>query len=102
MQGLMQRDSIGENEGMLFIFKKEEQRFFWMKNTSISLDILYINSSLEIVSIVKSATPFSEEFIPSTFPAKYVLEVNAGFTTKNNIDVGSTIRKRKIDVEISQ
>jgi uncharacterized protein len=87
MQGLMYRQSMQENEGMLFIFPNEEPRSFWMKNTYIPLDIIYINSQKEIVSIQKCTQPLSTYSIPSEKPAMYVLEVNAGFTDKNGIIV---------------
>jgi uncharacterized membrane protein (UPF0127 family) len=91
MQGLMYRQSLQENAGMLFIFTNEEPRSFWMKNTFISLDIIYINSKKEIVSIQKYTQPKSTYPIPSEKPAMYVLEVNAGFTDKNKINPGDKI-----------
>jgi uncharacterized protein len=91
MQGLMYRQSMQENEGMLFIFPNEEPRSFWMKNTYISLDIIYINSQKEIVSIQKYTQPKSTYSIPSERPAMFVLEVNAGFTDKNGINAGDKI-----------
>ena len=57
MRGLMDRLNLPENAGMLFIFAKDEPRSFWMKNTYISLDIIYINSNKEIVSIQKYTQP---------------------------------------------
>jgi uncharacterized protein len=91
MQGLMYRQSMQENEAMLFIFPNEEPRSFWMKNTYISLDIIYINSQKEIVSIQKYTQPKSTYSIPSEKPAMYVLEANAGFTDKNGINVRDKI-----------
>jgi uncharacterized membrane protein (UPF0127 family) len=91
MQGLMYRYSMAENNGMLFIFPKEEPRSFWMKNTYISLDIIYINSSKKIVSIQKYTQPQTTYSIPSEKPASYVLEVNAGFTDKYGIKPGDKI-----------
>lgn len=91
MRGLMYRQSLPENAGMLFIFNDEEPRSFWMKNTFIPLDIIYINSRKEIVSIQKYTQPKSTYAIPSEKPAMYVLEVNAGFTDKNGINPGDNI-----------
>jgi uncharacterized protein len=91
MRGLMDRQNLPDNAGMLFIFPNEELRSFWMKNTYISLDIIYINSQKEIVSIQKYTQPKSTYSIPSEKPAMYVLEVNAGFTDKNGIDPGDKI-----------
>jgi len=91
MRGLMDRLNLPENAGMLFIFPNEEPRSFWMKNTFISLDIIYINSKKEIVSIQKYTQPKSTYSIPSERPATYVLEVNAGFTDKYSIQPGDKI-----------
>lgn len=91
MRGLMDRFSMPENAGMLFIFERDEPRSFWMKNTYISLDIIYINSNKEIVSIQKYTQPRTVSSIPSEFPAQYVLEVNAGFSDKFGIKPGDKI-----------
>ncbi|MEA1972848.1 MAG: DUF192 domain-containing protein [Candidatus Cloacimonadota bacterium] len=90
-QGLMYRKSMRENSGMLFIFPDNQQRFFWMKNTYISLDIIYVDNDYKIVSITENTVPFSEDKIPSFKKAKYVVEVNAGFCKKNRITVGNKI-----------
>jgi hypothetical protein len=90
-QGLMYRQSMDENQGMLFIFDESSPRYFWMKNTYISLDIIYIDENFKIVSIQKTALPRSEESLPSEKPAKYVVEVNAGFTDKYKIKKGDKI-----------
>ena len=87
-KGLMYRRSMDENQGMLFIFESSAERYFWMKNTYIPLDIIYVNEKKEIVSIQKSAIPLSEESLPSFKDAMYVVEVNAGFTDKFKINSG--------------
>lgn len=91
MRGLMYRHYLPDSAGMLFIFPTEELRSFWMKDTFISLDIIYINSKKEIVSIQKYTQPKSTYSIPSEKPAIYVLEVNAGFTDKCGIIPGDKI-----------
>lgn len=91
-RGLMDRFNLPENAGMLFIFPDEQFRSFWMKNTYISLDIMYINADKEIVSIQKYTLPQNTSSIPSEKPAMYVLEVNAGFADKYNIKLGDRIR----------
>jgi uncharacterized protein len=93
--GLMYRDKMAENQGMLFVFDDETVRSFWMKNTILPLDMLFINAKNEIVTIHKSTTPYSEESYTSTKPAKYVVEVNAGFTDKYKIAVGDRITWRR-------
>lgn len=92
MQGLMYRESMPDSAGMLFIFPYEQPRSFWMKNTKISLDILYVDSNGKIVSIHKNTTPFSEKTLPSFQAARYVVEVNAGFTEKHDIAFGDYIK----------
>ena len=89
--GLMYRDTLAENQGMLFVFDNEEVRAFWMKNTILSLDMIFVNGHNEIVTIHKYTTPYSEEAYTSTGPAKYVLEVNAGYSDKRKISVGDRI-----------
>jgi uncharacterized protein len=91
MRGLMDRISMPEFAGMLFIFENDEPRSFWMKNTYISLDIIYINSDKEIVSIQKYTQPQTTFSVPSEKPAMYVLEVNAGFADKYGINTGDKI-----------
>ncbi len=91
MRGLMWRASLPSDAGMLFIFPEEEERAFWMKNTYIPLDIIYINKDKEIISIQMNTKPLSEDAIPSEKPAEYVLEVNAGFTLKNGIKAGDRV-----------
>ena len=91
MRGLMDRFELPDHAGMLFIFEREEMRSFWMKNTFISLDIIYINANKEIVSIQKNTQPQTTYSIPSERPARYVLEVNAGFTDKYEINPGDKI-----------
>lgn len=76
--GLMYRNSIKDSQGMLFIFPNEIERNFYMKNTRIPLDIIYVSSDKKIVSIQKNAKPFDETSLPSFKPAKYVLEINGG------------------------
>ena len=77
--GLMFRESMDTSQGMLFIFPKEEEQAFYMKNTIMPLDIIFINAQHQIVKIYKHTTPFSEKDLPSFRPVLYVVEVNAGF-----------------------
>lgn len=91
--GLMFREDLDEDSGMLFIFNDEYQYTFWMKNTLIPLDIIFINENSYIVDIIR-ADPCEEEPCKSYKPkksAKYVLEVNGNFTTENNIKAGDKL-----------
>jgi len=89
--GLMNRQSMEEMQGMLFIFPQERYQSFWMLNTLFSLDIIFINNNKEIVTIHKNTTPLSEQSYPSSAPAIYVVEVNAGFCDRHNIALGDKI-----------
>lgn len=89
--GLMFREEMAADRGMLFIFDGEGERYFWMKNTPLPLDIIYIGSSGTIVSIAADTVPYSEKSIPSGAPAQFVLELNAGTAAKLGISVGDTV-----------
>lgn len=85
--GLMYRKSMGDKEGMLFVYGNLKSRFFWMKNTYIPLDMIFVDNGMQIVGIVKNTTPLSEELIPVHEDSQYIVEVNAGFTDKYNIQI---------------
>lgn len=89
--GLMYRKSMKENRGMLFIQPTESLQYFYMKNTEIPLDIIYIDSGMKIVSFQKNAQPFNEDTLPSNVPARFVFEINAGLSDKLGLQVGDSI-----------
>jgi len=89
--GLMYREELKTNHGMLFIFPNSQLRSFYMKNTKIPLDIVYIDKDKSIVSFQKNAKPFNEASLPSKVPAKYVLEINGGMADKWLLEVGDKI-----------
>ena len=86
-KGLMFRDSLDEDKGMLFIFPDMNMRGFWMKNTLIPLSIAYANEMCEIINIEKMI-PHDHRNTMSKGPAKYAIEANAGWFDKNGIQVG--------------
>ncbi|WP_353722594.1 DUF192 domain-containing protein [Dyadobacter sp. 676] len=90
-KGLMFRSYLPDSVGMLFIFEQPDEHAFWMKNTSIPLDIIYVGPDKKIVSIAQNTQPYSEESIPPYGLVQYVVEVNAGFTKRNNIQSGDAI-----------
>ena len=90
-RGLMYRQALPDNGGMLFIHDYEEMQSFWMKNTYIPLDILFVNAQKEIVTIHVNTTPMKEWSYASTLPALYVVEVNAGFCARHGITEGDKI-----------
>ncbi len=89
--GLMFRQELGLGSGMLFVFKKEAVRGFWMQNTYIPLDLIFAARGGEIVHIHKSARPGSLDTISSVHPAQVVLEVNAGTADRLHIEVGDKL-----------
>ncbi|HBU77889.1 MAG TPA: hypothetical protein DEF18_07275 [Muricauda sp.] len=91
LTGLMYRKSMQQDRGMLFIQPEEAEQNFYMKNTEIPLDIIYINSGMKVVSFQKNAKPLDESSLPSRAPAKYVLEINAGLSDQLGLKVGDSI-----------
>ncbi|MEO9510613.1 MAG: DUF192 domain-containing protein [Flavobacteriaceae bacterium] len=89
--GLMYRESIKPNEGMLFIFQDVAMHSFYMKNTQIPLDIIYIDENLKIVSFQRDAQPFNETGLSSKVPVKYVFEINAGLSEKLGFEIGDIV-----------
>lgn len=89
--GLMYRDSMGQEQAMLFVFPEADYRAFYMKNTKFPLDIIYIDADKNIVSFQKNAQPNNEASLPSNVPAKYVLEVNGGLADQWELKVGDKI-----------
>ena len=92
--GLMFRDSLAENQGMLFIFDKVDRYGFWMKNMRFPLDIIWIDAEKRIVDIKKDMPACREENCETLMPAaeaKYVLEVQSGFTDRRGIKIGDRI-----------
>ena len=94
--GLMYRHSMEDHQSMFFIFDKDEPRGFYMKNTEFPLDIIFINSKNEIVSIQKNAKPFDQSTLQSGSPAKYVLEINAGLSDTWGLEAGDLIEWNRI------
>jgi len=76
---------------MIFLFPTESQHAFWMKNTPIPLDMIFINSAGEIVGIVDQAVPFSTDSRSVSAASKFVLEINGGLSKRHGIKVGDTV-----------
>ena len=89
--GLMHRTELPLSEGMLFIFDAPKEVTFWMKETLIPLDILFIDSQNVIFNIIKNTTPLSTTSLISGAPATKVLEINANLTEQWGIHIGDTI-----------
>ncbi len=91
-RGLMYRTSLGEHDGMLFVFGRDATQSFWMQNTPLPLDMIFVNSQMAIVDINRNATPYSERVYTSKDICRYVVEVNGGFCDKHGIREGDHIK----------
>lgn len=89
--GLMGVAEMPMDSGMLFLFDNEEERSFWMANTPLSLDIIFVNADREIVHIQRDTQPYSERNVLSGAPAMYVVETHAGYTLQHDIREGMEI-----------
>lgn len=94
-KGMMYRDKMKFDRGMFFVFPTETMQSFWMRNTLLSLDIIFVNSKNEIVTVHKNAIPFDEGQYRSTAPSKFVVEVNSGYTDSLKIKEGDKITWRR-------
>lgn len=91
-RGLMQRTTLPDRSGMLFLFNREEPQSFWMANTPLSLDLMFLSADTSIVTIARYTRPLSPESISSTAPARFVVEVPAGFADTWGIVEGDRAR----------
>lgn len=94
-RGLMQRASLPEESGMLFIFPRAEEQGFWMANTPLALDLFFAGADSQIVSIAKYTKPYSATTVRSEAPAQFVVETPAGFADSYGIVVGDRITWRR-------
>ena len=90
--GLMNRETLAGSAGMLFVYHQTRVLSFWMKDTYIPLDIIFFDETGRVVHVHPNATPLDLTSIPSQAPARYVLEINAGFAKRLGIDVGTELR----------
>jgi uncharacterized protein len=97
--GLQYRRDLAADRGMIFLFPTESEHAFWMKNTPIPLDMIFISSDGKIVGIVEQAVPFSldSRAVPAT--SRFVLEINGGLAKRNGIKIGDSIRFQGISPE---
>lgn len=89
-QGLMHRDALATDHGMLFVFPDDKVRNFWMKNTKIALSIAYVDGDGAIVHIA-DMTPYDERTTSSRLPARYAIEVVQGWFTAHGVQVGAHV-----------
>jgi uncharacterized protein len=89
--GLQYRRELAPDHGMIFLFPRESHHSFWMKNTPIPLDMIFISSDQKIVGIVEQAVPFSTDSRSVPAASRFVLEINGGLAGRHGIKVGNSI-----------
>jgi hypothetical protein len=94
--GLMGRPSVGDDQGMLFVFEERQPLSFWMENTIISLDMVFADADGTILTIHRNTIPYSRESYSSTAPGKFVLEVRGGWCDKFGVNVGDRLEWKRI------
>jgi len=97
--GLQYRRELAPERGMIFLFPAESDQTFWMKNTPIPLDMIFISRDLKVVGVVEQATPFSLDARSVGKPSQYVLEINGGVARRFGIEAGDTVRFDGISAE---
>ena len=90
--GLMYRKYLDADTGMLFVFPEASQHQFWMKNTGIPLDMVFVDGDRKIVGIVAQAKPYSEDRLSIDGSSSYVLEVNGGWCAGHGVKAGDVMR----------
>ena len=91
-RGLQYRKDLAHDGGMIFLFPAESTQSFWMKNTPIPLDMIFINRERRIVGIVEETLPFSLDSRSVGAPSQYVLEINGGLSKRYGIRAGDSVR----------
>ena len=100
--GLQYRRDLATDRGMIFLFPNESQQAFWMKNTPIPLDMIFINRDRKIVGIVEQATPFTLDSRSVNGASQYVLEINGGLSRKYGFMRGDSVRFEGINGNVSE
>jgi len=90
--GLQYRRELADGKGMIFLFPSESIQSFWMKNTPIPLDMIFISGDRKIVGIVEQTAPFSLDPRSVSAPSQYVLEINGGLSKRRGIGAGDAVR----------
>ena len=90
--GLQYRKELGDDRGMIFLFPAESPQTFWMKNTPIPLDMIFIDREHKIVGIVEQTVPFSLDARSVGAASQFVLEINGGLAKRQGIQIGDRVR----------
>lgn len=91
-RGLMFRRHMADDAGMIFLFDEPEHQSFWMHNTYLPLDMIFIREDMSVLGVVENATPQTDDAREVPGESKYVLEVNAGFARRHGIGPGTQVR----------
>ena len=97
--GLQYRTELADDQGMLFLFPSATAQSFWMKNTPLPLDMIFIGSDLKIVGIIHQTVPFSTATLSVSAPSQFVLEVKGGISQRSGIEVGNSVRFEGISLD---
>jgi uncharacterized membrane protein (UPF0127 family) len=90
-RGLMFRERLDADAGMVFLFDRDDDQAFWMKNTPLPLDMIFITKDLVVAGVVESTVPFSTQTRTCGQPSRFVLEVNAGFAARHGVAAGTRV-----------
>ena len=101
-RGLMFRRGLEPMHGMLFVFQDNADHPFWMKNTPLSLDIVFIDASRHVVGIQANTVPYSERRLRAGRSSRYVLELAAGFCVREGVQVGDSVEFRGIESAVAE
>ena len=97
-RGLMYRRHLQPDRGMLFLFPRERVQSFWMKNTLIPLDMIFVTSGMEVAGVVENAEPLTEVSRSVGKPSQYVIEVNAGWASAHGVVSGTPVRFENVSL----
>ena len=95
-RGLMHRQEMDQNRGMLFLMPEEEVQSFWMRNTYIALDMIFVGRDKVVVGVVENATPLTDTSRTVGKPSIYVVEVNAGWAKTHGVTAGTRVRFKNV------
>jgi uncharacterized membrane protein (UPF0127 family) len=101
-RGLMFRKHLDENAGMLFLFERSEPLTFWMHNTYVPLDMIFIEPSMHVLGVVENAEPLTDSARAVPGNSQYVLEVNAGFSRRHGLGQGTAVRFEGVTASAAQ
>jgi uncharacterized protein len=100
--GFQYRRELAANRGMIFLFPAESEHAFWMKNTPIPLDMIFINNDRQIVGIIEQAAPFSLDSRSISAPSRFVLEINGGVSKRYGLKQGDSVRFEDISTDVRE